>query len=700
MVAALGVVEQAADWSVAAISDLIAERRMLLVLDNCEHVLDACAVLADTLLKTCPNIKILATSRQPLRIPGEHCVEVEPLAPPGPDAEASLETLARNEAVALFVERASAVHPDFRLDQGNAQTVASICRRVDGIALAIELAAGRLRALSVEQLHARLDSRYDVLAGGSRTALPRQKTMRALIDWSFSLCTPAEQRVWARLSVFVDGFSLLAAEQVCADTDDPTETVFEHLEGLVDKSVVTADRTTGDTRYRLAETLREYGADRLDEFNERVTTRLRARDWCGHLVDRMLTDWFSPKQPELLQTLRLEHGNIRVALDFCLTTPGEATHGLIIASRLRHYWMASARSTEGRHWLDRLLAHDPQPSPERLMALCTCAHLTNGQTGKLGAVDRMLNEAASLAQDLEDPRGSAYVAQMRGLAMLFRRDFDQAVKELRWASDAHKHLNDQASAAYDLAVLASAKSANDESDVQEVLHECLSLCAAAGEAWIRSFALFTSGVERCKAGDFSGSVDAQRESLMLRKGLDVRNLMALNIDALAWVAVERNDAERAARLFGATEAIMCDAGGTLVTQGLSAPMHETYQSRAQAALGHQGFQSAFEAGLQMRIEDAIDYALDERALPAERTDKLAGPAGTSVLTAREFQVSHLIARGHTNKQIAAALVISQRTAEAHVQNILSKLNFTARTQIASWITENDSDTGSTRPRPR
>jgi non-specific serine/threonine protein kinase len=231
--AALGLREQATGWSLATLSDLIDERQLLLVLDNCEHVLDACAVLADTLLKACPGLRVLTTSRQPLRITREFCMEIEPLTIPDATGPVSLARVSSCDAVRLFVERAAAVQPRFHLDEVNAAGVATICRRLGGIPLALELAAGRLRALSVEQLMLRLNSRYDVLIGGSRAALPRQQTMRALIDWSYALCTPAEQLLWARLSVFVDGFSLGCVEKVCSDERIPATQILDTLEGLV-----------------------------------------------------------------------------------------------------------------------------------------------------------------------------------------------------------------------------------------------------------------------------------------------------------------------------------------------------------------------------------------------------------------------------------------------------------------------------------
>jgi predicted ATPase/DNA-binding CsgD family transcriptional regulator len=688
--AALGLVEQTTGWSLATLSDLIAERQLLLALDNCEHVLDACAVLADTLLKACPGLRILTTSRQPLRISGEYCVEVEPLATPEPSDGVSLESMARNEAVSLFVDRAAAVQPGFHLDEVNAAAVASICQRLDGIPLALELGAGRLRALSIEQLLSRLDSRYDVLIGGSRTALPRQQTMRALIDWSFALCTPAEQLLWARLSVFVDGLGLESVEEVCSDERLPTSAILDTLEGLVDKSIVSAARAPGEVRYRLPETLREYGADRLDELGERVTMHRRARDWCARLVQRMGSDWFSPRQAELLRTLRLQHGNIRVALNFCLTDPRESIAGMAIAAGLRHYWTASLRLSEGRRWLDRLLTQNHDPTPERTRALCVCAYLTTGPSGTVQAVDRMLDEADAIARALGDPEAAASVAHMRGLAMLFRAEPERAVELLGWAADQHRRLGDLGATAYDLAVLGAAKNAAGHSDVRAVVDECVSICTSAGESWTRASALWTLGVERCKAGDPAGAVAAQRASLELRAPLDARYLMALNLDVLAWAAVDGADCERAARLFGAAEAVMREVGGLLVSRGPTAPLHENYQTRARKALGTKAFSAAFDHGLRMGLDNAVAYALGTPAHPTEAATSSGAAAGSPALTAREFEVAQLVARGLTNKRIATTLVISQRTAEGHVEHVLTKLGFTSRAQIAAWVTEQES----------
>jgi non-specific serine/threonine protein kinase len=475
---------------------------------------------------------------------------------------------------------------------------------------------------------------------------------------------------------------------VCADERLPVSAVFDTLEGLVDKSIVSADRAHGEVRYRLPETLREYGADLLNELGAGAATRRRARDWCAELVDRLASDWFSSRQPDLLRALRVEHGNIQAALDFCLSQPGESRAGLTIAAGLWHYWTASARLSEGRHWLDRLLALSPDPTAERLRALGVCAHVTNATAGDVEVVDRMLDEADSLARDLADASGAAFVAQVRGVVMLFRAEPQQAAELFGWAADEHRRLNDLGSLARDLGLLATAESAAGRPDVSTVLDQCVSLCRAVGENWIRSVALWTLGVERCTVGDLEGATAAQRESLELRIPLDVHYLMALNLDALAWIAVEQTDHERAARLFGAAQAIMRDVGGVLVSRGPTAPVHEAYQARARAALGPKAFTVAYETGMRMCFDDAVAYALGAPAATTSAAPASGADSGTSPgLTAREIEVAQLVARGLTNKQIAATLVISQRTAEGHIEHALTKLGFTSRAQIAAWLTE-------------
>jgi len=352
--ATLGLQGPAKHQPIDSLVEFLQSRQLLLVLDNCEHLVNACAVLVETLLRSCPELRILTTTRQLLHVNGEHIVAVAPLPVPTTDRAETPESLSRYAAVQLFVERAASVHPGFHVDERNQQAIAEICRRLDGIPLALELAASRLRALSVHQLQERLDDRYSLLTGGNRAALPRQQTLRALIDWSFDLCSPVERVLWARLSVFGDGFELDGVESVCTDEELDAGEMFDVLASLVDKSIVTAEQRDEGIRYHLPETLREYGHERLSAEDWQTLAR-RHRDWCRELVDRAAAGWFTSDQVDLFTRLRREHANIRSALGFCLGEPDEAEAGLAMASALRFYWLMSGSLSEGRHWLDRLL---------------------------------------------------------------------------------------------------------------------------------------------------------------------------------------------------------------------------------------------------------------------------------------------------------------------------------------------------------
>jgi DNA-binding CsgD family transcriptional regulator len=537
-------------------------------------------------------------------------------------------------------------------------------------------------------LLARLDSRYEVLVGGSRAVLPRQQTLRALIDWSFALCTRDEKLLWARLSIFADGFTLDSAEQVCSDERLPASAILITMEGLVEKSIVSPVRDWHQVRYRLAETLREYGANRLDEFDERALMQRRLRDWVRGLVDRMQTQWVSSAQAELLATLRQEHANIRLALQYCLTTPGEIGSGLVMASTLRHYWTASGRLGEGRHWLGRLLAQDREPTTERVRGLCTCAFLTTGPT-ETDSVDHMLDEAEELTRALGDRSGIDLVRQVRGIVQLFRGRPRDAVRLLEAAAAGARRGNDLSAIVNDLALVGLAKTLAGDQGASLALNECVALCARAGESWFRATALWTVGLERCLSGDLAGAVAAQRASLDLRLPLGGWYPITTNLDVLAWVAVEGDEPERAAHLFGAAEAIMRDLGEFLVSHGPTASLHVSYLERCRQMLGPKAFDIEFEIGLQMGFDAAVAYAVGRLAapdVPVRSTDDVPRAAAPNVLTAREFEVARLVAQGLTNRQIAAALVISHRTAEGHVEHILVKLGFTSRAQIAAWAT--------------
>ena len=684
--AALGIQGASENRSLDHLIDYVAPRQLLLVLDNCEHLADTCAILAEAMLRSCPELRILTTSRQPLHVDGEHLLPVPPLPVPTANPSGPTGGLERYPAVQLFVERAAAVQPDFAVDEHNQQAVAEVCRRLDGIPLAIELAAGRLRALSVDQLRERLDDRYGLLTGGSAAALPRQQTLRALIGWSFELCSSSERLLWSRLSVFTDGFELDAAESVCTDQDVAVTDVLALLAGLVEKSIVTAEPRDGRMRYHLSETLREYGLEQLSGEDARAL-HVRHRDWCRQLVTGAADGWFSRDQVELFSRLLREHANLRAALGFCLNVPADVPIGLEIASALRFYWLMKAALAEGRHWLDRLLAAYPAPDVARLEALRVDGHLATLLNDYDGA-EVLLEEARGLAEQLGDRSHAAYVTQVCGLSALFQGDAARAATLLAEALAAHRALDDRAATAYDQVQLALATVLlGDHEDALGLIEDALRTCESSGENWITSLALFALGVESCRRGDLERATDAERRSIRLRLPLHDKRSIGLNFEVLAWTAAAAGDRERSARLFGAAQAVQESIGTSLRALGHLAELHDHYEPVTRAALGDEAFERQHETGLQLEFEESVDYALGIETTGTASSSARADPAAAAGLTKREWEIAGLVAQGMSNREIAAALVISQRTAEGHVEHIFTKLGFNSRSQVAVWIAE-------------
>lgn len=327
-----------------ALIDYLRNKQILLVLDNCEHLIGASAELAAALLGACAKLRVLATSREPLRISGEQLYPVPPLSVPSQDQPLSAGDSVRFESVALFAQRASAVVPDFSVTATNRDAVVTLCRQLDGLPLAIELAAVRLRALALNELMAGRHGRYGLLTLGSRTASPRHQTLRATVDWSYGLCTPREQILWARLSVFSGNFDITDAEDVCSDDAVAGEDFFAAITGLVDKSILILDEQNGPARYRLLETIREYGRERLLDRGEEREFLARHRDHYLRLAERVRREWFGPGQLELFAKLRAVQANIRAVLEYCLATSEKRGTGLRIAASLCRFGSRQASS--------------------------------------------------------------------------------------------------------------------------------------------------------------------------------------------------------------------------------------------------------------------------------------------------------------------------------------------------------------------
>ncbi|WP_433627120.1 LuxR C-terminal-related transcriptional regulator [Nocardia sp. CA-120079] len=684
--ATLGLLDQSDQPLLDVLVQFLSPREMLLVLDNCEQVVAASADLVETLLLACPNLRILVTSREPLDIAGEATVRVLPLTVPDPDHEPAFRGLPKYDAVTLFADRAAAVVPGFELSEDNKTTVARICSRLDGLPLAIELAAARMRAMSPEQILQRLTDRYALLTRGSRTAPTRQQTLRWCIDWSYQLCTPVEQRIWARLSVFAGGFELDAVEQVCG-ADLAPESLLDALSSLVDKSIVIREEPDGVVRFRMLETMRDYGREKLRETGEYQDLRRGHRDWYLRLALDAEAGWISDRQLDVLARLDREQPNFRDALEFCLAedSAAGAEAGLRTAAALYLFWSFRGQYGEGRRWLDRILSHPAAHSiPDRVKALLASTIMAAVQ-GNLERAAGFVEQARTLAEQDPAPTTKALAAAAEGALALYRREHARAVSVLEPAlavfesnTRSHWYISTLSMLGWAHGLLGDAKRSI------EYHEQILSITEACGESLFRSTTLWGSGIAAWQRGDRSQAEEVLLESLRTSRHIPSPLVAALAIEALAWTA---DNGERAAILMGAAEYLLRSASGVTTFFNELSHFHDECERKVRRALGDRGFDAAYRRGQAMGLSAAVSYALRE---PPSTTPRNAA----TTLTKRELEVAHLVAQGLTNKQIAAKLVLSQRTAQHHVEHILSKLGFTSRTQIAAWIADEAKHAGS------
>lgn len=679
------------DRSVGLVSTLtrfLGPKRLLLVMDNCEHLVDATAAFLGEIMAMAPRVRILATSRQSLGIAGEQTWAVPSLSVPDPDEARMKQAWARSEAVNLFVERAQSVRPSFALTPHNAGTVVRISQRLDGIPLALELAAVRLRVLSVEQILQRLDDRFRLLTAGKRASVPRHQTLRALIDWSYNLCTNAERTLWVLASVFSGGFDLDAVEQVCTrEGIIATDQVLDLVDALVDKSVLNVSHDQGQVRYRMLESLRQYAFDKMADADLLTEQRCRHRDYFRELTEQVGREWFGPDQLAWSARLRREHANLQAALEFCLTEPGQAQPALAMAANICAFF-ESGHLSEGRHWLGRALALAPEPTPARATALWAAGSLANMQ-GDVPAARSMLRECRELAVRLGDRSMAAAADSASGWGAMCEGDADTAVTLLERALAVHTAMKDVERITNDQIILSVAcYLAGDASRAVALCEECLAVTQAHGDLWHRSWVLLYFSWVMWREGDHRRAGLLAAECLRINRDLDDRVDTGHCLEILAWVATA-DQPERAARLLGAAQATMAAIGAPLYP--FIQPDHDSCMAATRQVLGDRRFTALFEAGAALTIEQAAAEALDEKPPPALPPAKESGLSPVLPLTPREAEVARLAAQGLTNKEIARRLVISQRTAEAHIQHILTKLGFTSRTQIVTHRIDGPAD---------
>jgi predicted ATPase/DNA-binding CsgD family transcriptional regulator len=677
----LGLPEQDKRSQLDAVLGYLRERRLLLILDTCEHLLGACAMFADLAMKECPGVTVLTTSRQPLDVPGEYTCQIAPL----PDAD----------AMTLFAQRAAVVVPEFTVDDRNRSDVERLCRRLDGMPLAIELTTIRLRAVPVAELAERVEEHFRVLTAGRRAALPRHQTLHETISWSHDLCTPAEQALWARLSVFAGGFDLAAAEAICADE---TLDVLVGLVGLVDKSVVlrTAE---GETRYRLLDTLREFGAEQLGA----ATGLMRQRhiDYYLGRIRRFGTQFTAGLIPEF-RAMRADHANLRAALEYALDSPAEAEQAAGLANSLEAYWMIAGLLREGTYWLSRLLEEFTEPSAARARALNARSYLAT-----------FLGETASALADAAE--AIAIADRIGGLADVGARGAMYVHIALTFAG----RLDEAAAAADDAAGRLAAAGGGEDLygfDAQLAymhllageLDRCLERCAAGlrrvpdGEWWTTSYLHTIAGLAEFFAGQASRCAAALHQALAMKAEIDDAPGLAYCLEVLGWLAAGQEEYRRAAWLLGAADALWQRTGSRLGGTEVLEQLHQGMAAAARERLGADAYAALHDAGAAAPPDKVVAFALDSLqpgyvepgyVESAKAAEALPGvPPG--VLSSREQEIAALVAEGLSNREIAGRLVISKRTVDAHVEHIFGKLGISSRVRLATLLRSESSSSGS------
>ncbi|WP_433187420.1 ATP-binding protein [Actinoallomurus sp. CA-150999] len=693
--ATLGVLEQSARDAETVLVDYLASKRLLLLLDNCEHLLESCCVLTDRLLSAAPGLRVLATSREPLGIIAERVWPVPPLSIPAPDATGARRDRPYTdyEALALFQDRASMVMPGFTIGPDNAAAVIRLCRDLDGVPLAIELAAVRMRTLTADQILARLENRFRLLTSGNRAAAPRHQTLRAAVEWSFELCTESERVLWARCSIFAGEFDLDAVESVCTGDDAADEDVFASVAGLIGKSVLAVERSGRTARYRMLETIRQFGQERLAETGETEALRTRHRDYYLRLAEEADAGSCGQGQSELGDRLRADRTNFWAALDHCCTVPGEARTGLRMATALWYYWIACGFVRDGRYWLDRALALDTAPSGERAKALWINGWIAHLQ-GEPDASLEFHRQSRDMAERLGDEATLTFATQFLGDSEMWAGDLADAARLLDHALARHR-ASGRWTAPGLLAFALRAQTAGLLGDVDHavaLLDECRAICASLGERWALSWTEWNVGVTWWSLNEPAKAIPHLRASLLNKQRLNDLIGIPCCVELLSWVAAAAGDFRRAAVLLGFARKMWEPIGRPLFGSETLLAWSRQRAEETREALGDAEFDADLRKGAQITQEDLVAYAVGGgEAEPRTATPVPPEPDSDTTLTARECEVARLVAQGLSNKQIAAELVIAQRTAEGHVERILQKLGFSSRAQIAGWMARRRAD---------
>lgn len=593
LVEALGPAGRTSRPPLEVLVDHLADRDLLLVLDGFEHLVEECARLVRQLLLSAPGLTVLAAGRRPLRVDGE---AVLPLAP-----------MADEEAVQLFGERAAA-RPE--LHPGDPAAVRELCRRLDGIPLALELAAGRLPALSVEQMMDRLDDRFRLLSHGNRGTLPRHRTMRTAIGWSHELCTPEERLLWARLSVFAGPFDLDAAEYVCGGPDLPADRVLDVLGELLAQSVVLREPGAARPRYRMLDTIAAYGAEWLAALGDSERLRRRHRDWYMGLATWSELGWCSPRQAEVAACTEDALPNLRAALELCLEVPGEAHLAQYMAGALWFYWVGCGRLSEGRHWLDRALAAASDHEEARLRALWVlgCVAVLQGDGGTAAAA---LHECRQRAVSAGNALVATYATHWMGCLAFVSDDLPRAEALLRQALTAYRELGELNCVVVLAKVsLAMARVFQDDLESAVVLcEEVREVCEDRGEQWACSYALYVLAYAAWTRGDHGEARALLDECITIGHAFQDLVGLVLAIELLALVTAGEGDPAEAAVLQGAAGRMWVSVGPPLFGSTYFSAPRQLCERQAGELLGMERFRAYVAEGGALSLDAVVQRAL-------------------------------------------------------------------------------------------
>jgi predicted ATPase/DNA-binding CsgD family transcriptional regulator len=728
---ALGVSERPAQPLADTLAEVLRDRKLLLLVDNCEHLLEAIARLVDSLLDSCPHLSILATSREAIGVEGEVRWLVPPLSVPANGS--SSEELEGYESVRLFVERAGGRDPSFSLSPQNVRAVAEICGRLEGIPLAIELAAARVGPLSPKQISARLGRSLDLLTRGGRTAEPRQRTLKGALDWSHELLSGPEKVLFRRLSVFAGGWTLKTAETVASGDGVAEGEILDLLFGLVDKSLVLAEEHEGvSLRYRMLEPVRQFAREKLEESDESGTLRRRHADFFLDLAESARPELRGPEDRKWLERLESEHDNMRVALSFALESE-EAGLALRMAGALGTFWHMHSHSDEGRKWLEAALARDEKaPVVVRIRGLEALYWLAHDRWDhdRAEAIAREAMELSAAAQ-IEASLAASLRIMSAGPAWV-RGDYQRGRELLEQSLRISREAGDRIMIAEALLQLAAtAWGVGDTERGKEIYEEGVILCREAGytfrlpdflfslgyqlllegdyeqgatlneeavaicreHGYKRSlnFALDNLGWATLLQGDHTRATSFYEESLAISKELGDKACASESLDGLACIAGATGEPARAARLFGAAEAMRDTLSEAVAFQHTSeeAAWREPSRARARSRLGETAWVDTLSEGRAMGLKEAIEYAISPEkpsaTTPApEQPSTSSPPAG---LTPREIEVLGLLATGMTNVQIAETLFLSPRTVQRHLNSVYHKLGVSSRTAATRFALE-------------